>query len=113
MYKNKQSNISSVQIMVPSPLWLQRRMRKNLQTASKNKVDRNRASKARKILLVLQMQKEETCLHPKAPPASQQTDFKNRQLTKQHANFICGSKAMKSCRNIKRKHNRPSNIVGR
>ena len=50
MKKRKQSKANESQLIVPTPLWLQRRMLKNLKLEVRNKVSPARAQRALEIL---------------------------------------------------------------
>ena len=62
-------------ITVPTPLWLQRRMLRNLQQVTKNRVNSIRVQKAEDILAMLRHKDEKVHLHSTAFPVTQQMDF--------------------------------------
>ena len=72
------------QITVPTPPWLQRRMLRNLQQATKDRVNVIRAKKAEIILAKLKRNNEAIHSHSKALPVTHQATVHSRKSVKQN-----------------------------
>jgi len=74
--------MNQTQITVPTPLWLQKRMLRNLQQATKDRVSPIRAKKAENILITLKRKNEVPHLHSNTLPVTHQTAFNDNKSLK-------------------------------